>query len=197
MTMGLAACRNKDADKNPTTEPTTQPTTEATTGTTDTAIDPQANGATQVLTTIWNAVAEDKKFFAMGGDMENMVDNAPGNYSLTDEGISTVLYVPADQLQNVDQASSLMHGMMANHFTGAVFHMANGADANAFADAMKQSIDSARWICGTPEKLLIAVINGEYVLAAFGLNDNINAFETALAAAYPDAQVKYSEAIIG
>ena len=73
MTMGLAACRNKDADKNPTTEPTTQPTTEATT---DTTADPQANSATQVLTTIWNALAEDKKFFAMGGDMENMVDNA-------------------------------------------------------------------------------------------------------------------------
>ena len=193
-TMGLAACRNKGADKNPTTDPTTQPTTEATI---DTTVDSQANGATQVLTTIWNAVAEDKKFFAMGGDMENMVDNAPGNYSLTDEGITTVLCVPADQVQHVDQASSLIHGMMANHFTGAVLHMANGADASAFADAMKANIDSTRWLCGTPEKLLIAVIDGQYVLAAFGLTDNINAFETALATAYADSQIKYSEAIIG
>lgn len=194
MAVGLLACGNKNSGE--TTGSTTQATTEATTESTEgTTAVPEPNDATQVLTAIWNAMDESKKFFVMGGDMENSVDNAPGNYSLTDEGISTILYVPADQLENLDQASSLIHGMLVNNFTSAVFHMADGADAAAFADAMKSSIDSTRWLCGTPEKLLIAVIDGEYVLTAFGLNQNMTAFETALGTAYPDAKIKYSEAI--
>lgn len=198
--MGLAACGSKDSGE---TTPSTEATTEATEGTENTeggdidVVIPEGHEATKVMTAIWDKVDESKKFFAMGGDMEAMVNNAPGNYSLTDEGISTVLYVPADQLEKIDQASSLMHGMMANHFTGGVFHVVNADDAAAFADAMKASIGSAQWVCGQPEKLLIAVVEGEYVLAAFGLNDNIAAFETALTAAYADAEVKYSEAIAG
>lgn len=194
MAVGLLACGNKNSGE--TTGSTTQATTEATTESTEgTTVVPDPNDATQVLTAIWNAMDESKKFFVMGGDMENPVDNAPGNYSLTDEGISTILYVPADQLEKLDQASSLIHGMLVNNFTSAVFHMADGADAAAFADAMKSSIDSTRWLCGTPEKLLIAVIDGKYVLTAFGLNQNMTAFETALGTAYPDAKIKYSEAI--
>lgn len=195
MAVGLLACGNKNSGE--TTGSTTQATTEATTESTEgTTAVPEPNDATKVLTSIWNAMDESKKFFVMGGDMENPVDNAPGNYALTDEGISTILYVPADQLENLDQASSLIHGMLVNNFTSAVFHMADGADAAAFSDAMKSSIDSTRWLCGTPEKLLIAVIDGEYVLTAFGLNQNMTAFETALGTAYPDAKIKYSEAII-
>jgi len=50
-------------------------------------------------------------------------------------------------------------------------------------------------MCGFPEKMLIAVVGGEYVVVAYGLNDNVNPFETALTEAYPDTVVKYSEAI--
>lgn len=196
--LGLAACGSKaPAETTPSTEATTEATNDATEGTEEEIVVPEGHAATKVLTAIWDEVEESKKFFAMGGDMSAMVDNAPGNYSLTDEGINTVLYVPADQVEKIDQASSLMHGMMANHFTGGVFHVVNADDAAAFADAMKASFGSAQWICGQPEKLLIAVIDGEYVLAAFGLNDNIAAFEAALSTAYADAEIKYSEAIAG
>ena len=202
LAMSLVACGT--AGSGDTTPSTTESTTESTgmiednvSGTQDTVVTPEPNEATKVFTAIWNAVAEDKKFFAMGGDMNSMVDNAPGNYSLEDEGVTTVLYVPAEQIQNLAEISSLMHGMMANHFTGGVFRLTEGADATAFADAMKASIENAQWICGTPEKMLITVIDGEYVLAAFGLNDNIAAFEAALDIAYADAEVKYAEAITG
>ena len=195
--LGLAACGAKaPAETTPSTEATTE-AIEGTEGTESEVVIPEGHEATKVMAAIWNNVDESKKFFAMGGDMSAMVDNAPGNYSLTDEGISTVLYVPADQMEKIDQASSLMHGMMANHFTGGVFHVVSADDAAAFADAMKASIGSAQWICGQPEKLLIAVIEGEYVLAAFGLNDNIAAFEAALTTTYAEAEIKYSEAIAG
>jgi len=204
LVMGLVACGNTTAPE------TTPAATEDTTAVEDTAAatedtaaateeevaTPEPNEATLVLTNIWNAV-EGEKFFAMGGDMNNMVNDAPGNYSLEDEGLEATLYVPADQVANLQCASSLMHGMLANNFTCGVYKMAEGADAAAFADAMKAAIGSAQWICGMPEKLVVAVIDGNYVLVAFGINDAISPFETAITTAYAEAEIKYSEAITG
>lgn len=153
--------------------------------------------ALEILETIWAQYGDDEKFFAIGGDFGSPVDNAPGNYSLEDEGITTLLYVPADQLANIDQAASLIHAMNTNTFTSGVFHLADGVDAQAFATAVRDNVQSAQWMCGFPDKLIIAVVGGEYVLLAFGVNDAINPFETKLAAAYPDAQIAFNEAITG
>lgn len=154
--------------------------------------------ALEILTNVWALYGDDEKFFCMGGDFNNPVDNAPGNYSLEDaEMFSYQLYVPADQVANVDQAASLIHGMNTNTFTSGVFHMAEGADANAFATAVRDNVQNAQWMCGFPEKLIVAVIGGEYVLMVFGLNDAVNPFETKLATAYPDAVIAYNEAITG
>ncbi len=171
-------------------ETTTEPTTEP-------AIVVPAS-ALEILENIWGLYGEEEKFFTMGGDMNNPVDNAPGNYSLEDvEMFSYQLYVPADQVANVESAASLIHGMNVNTFTCGVFHMAEGADANAFATAVRDNVQSAQWMCGFPEKLIVAVVGGEYVLMVFGLNDAVNPFETKLAAAYPDAVISYNEAIAG
>ena len=154
--------------------------------------------ALEILENIWALYGDDEKFFCMGGDMNNPVDNAPGNYSLEDtEMLSYQLYVPADQAANIDQAASLIHAMNTNTFTSGVFHMAEGADANAFATAIRDNVQSAQWMCGFPEKLIVAVVGGEYVLMVFGLNDAVNPFETKLASAYPDAVIAYNEAITG
>ncbi len=151
--------------------------------------------ALEILTNIWNGVPEDKRFFAMGGDTANPVDSAPGNYSLTDEGLTTTLLVPAQQVENIDQAASLVHGMMLNNFTSGVFHVAQGKDAEAFATAMRETIVSNRWMCGMPEHFTIATIGGEYVLVYFGINDVIEPFANSLKTAYPDAVINYDEAI--
>ena len=151
--------------------------------------------ALEVLTNIWNGIPEDKRFFAMGGDMANPVDNAPGNYSLTDEGLTATLLVPAEQVENIDQAASLMHGMMANNFTGGVFHMAEGVKAEDFAKAMREAVVGNRWMCGMPEHFTIATIGGEYVLFYYGINDAIEPFANSLKTAYPDAVINYDEAI--
>lgn len=180
MAMGLVACGTTN---------NTPETTEA-----------KANvptSALEILETIWNGVPEDNRFFAMGGDMNNVVDGAPGAYSLEDEGLTATLLVPADQIANLDQAASLVHAMMLNNFTCGVFHMAAGADAAAFADVMYETISNNPWMCGMPEKMLIAVVGGEYVLAAFGINDAMAPVEASFAAAYADAEVKYNEAIAG
>ena len=172
--MSLAACNKKDEDKQKGDVPAS---------------------ALEILTNIWNGIPEEKRFFAMGGDMGSPVDNAPGNYSLTDEGLSATLLVPAEQIGSIDQAASLMHAMMANNFTSGVFHMAKGVEARDFADMMHQTIVNNRWLCGQPEHFTIATIGGEYVLMYFGLNDTIEPFKNSLKTAYPDAVINYDEAI--
>ena len=153
-----------------------------------------------ILETVWNSYAEEEKFFAMGGSYDedetknNMVDGAPGKYDVANEGLTSQLMVPAEQAANITDAASLMNGMMANHFTGAAFRV---ADAAAFAETMHTAIASARWICGMPEKMIVVIVGGEYVVAAFGLANNIDTFASKLSAAYPDAEVKYNEAIAG
>lgn len=180
----FAACGNNAN----TAETTTEPKVEV------------PESALVVLETIWGKYADENKFFAAGGSYDEdetknyMVDGAPGKYDLANEGMTTSLMVPADQVANVTDAASLMNGMMANYFTGGAFRV---ADAAAFADAMHTSIGAAQWICGQPEQMLIAVVGGEYVVAAYGLADNISVFSAALSAAYPDSEVKYNEAITG
>lgn len=154
--------------------------------------------ALEILENIWALYGDDEKFFCMGGDFSNPVDGAPGNYGLEDaEMFSYQLYVPADQIANVDQAASLIHAMNANTFTCGTFHMTEGTDAKAFATAVRENVQSAQWMCGFPEKLIVAVVGGEYVLMVFGLNDAVTPFETKLASAYPDAEILFNEAIAG
>lgn len=157
--------------------------------------DVKPGSALEMLETVWGSYAEDEKFFAMGGDMNNMVDNAPGKYSLDDEGMTATLLVPADQIANLDEAASLIHGMMLNNFTCGAYHVTG--DAQAFAEAMYNAISTNPWMCGQPEEMLIAIVGGEYVVAAFGITDIMDVFEAKLTAAYPGAKLAYNEAIAG
>ena len=164
-------------------------------GTTEPKVEVPAS-ALEILETVWGAYAEDEKFFVMGGDMTNMVDGAPGTFDVTDtESLTYTLLVPEAQYANVDAAASMVHGMLPNNFTCGVFHMAEGADAKAFAEAMKNAVNGNQWMCGMPEQLLISIVGGEYVLVAFGINDTINPFQTKLATAYPQAEQVCFEAI--
>ena len=198
--LGLAACGNDTAKD--TTPATTTPveTTEAPVETTEEFIEetipaPATNGASDLINAIWNAIPEDNKFFAMGGDWNNIADNAAGVYGLEDqEAITATLLIPADQIANVEEAASLMHAMMANNFTCGAFKV---TDAAAFAETMHGMISTNPWMCGMPEKMVIATIGGEHVVAMFGVNDAVNPFEEKLVAAYPDAVIVYSEAITG
>ena len=145
--------------------------------------------ALEILETVWGKFGEDEKFFAMGGDYDNMVDNAPGAVTNADY-LAGVLLVPAGT--ETLEAAGLVHGMNLNTFTAGAFKV---ADAAAFAETMHEAIASNQWMCGFPDKMVIATIGNEYVVAAFGVNDAINPFEAKFTEAYPAAEVVYSEAI--
>ena len=142
-----------------------------------------------VLETVWSTYGEDEMFAAMGGDMNNMVDNAPGAVTNADF-LAGVLLVPAGT--ETLEAAALVHAMNLNTFTAGAFKV---ADAAAFAETMHEAIASNQWMCGFPDKMVIATIGGEYVVAAFGLNDAMGPFEAKFVEAYPAAEIVYSEAI--
>ena len=150
--------------------------------------------ALEVLETVWGKM--EAGFPIIGGNMESAVDGAPGNYDMAfAENMPYNLLIPADQLPNITEAASAIHMMNANSFTAGVFHLAEGVTAADFAATMQNAVQNNQWMCGFPETLVIAAIGGEYVLVAFGVNDAMTPFQTALTAAYPEAEVLYNEAI--
>jgi hypothetical protein len=155
--------------------------------------------ALEVLENIWALYGDNEKFSVYGGNpKENYEDNiwdAPGSYDLTDENMSFNLLIPADQIPNVDDVASMTHGMMANNFNSAVFHLTAGTDAKAFADSMYQAVSGNMWMCGMPERTIVATL-GEYVIMAYGVGDAMVSFETHLVEAYPDADLVYNESLI-
>ena len=153
--------------------------------------------ALEVMTNIWALYERDEKFSVYGGNpKENYEDNvwdAPANYDLADENITFNLLVPADQLANVDDVASMTHGMMANNFNSAVFHVTG--DIKAFSEALYQSVSGNIWMCGMPDRVVIASI-GSYVVMAYGVENALTPFETHLMQAYPEAQTLYNESLV-
>lgn len=187
MLVAFAGCNNANAPETNAPE-TTAPVETTTAPTTEPAV--TIASALEILETVWGQFGDDEKFFAMGGDFDNLVDGAPGKASNTDF-LTGNLIVPADQTANITDAASLLHSMNANTFTGAAYAV---ADVQAFANAMQTAIQGNHWMCGFPEKLVIAEVSG-YVVVLFGHGDAVNPFLTKLTAAYPTTNVLVEEAI--
>ena len=157
-----------------------------------------STGALAVLENIWNQYGEGEKFAVIGGNMESPVDGAPGNYDMAyAENLTWNLLIPEAEIANVAEAATMIHMMNANTFTCGAVRLAEGADVEAFANTMRDAIQNNQWMCGFPENLTIAVIDGEYVLIAFGVNDAMTPFKAHLAQAYADAEILFNEAIAG
>ena len=207
MVLGLAACgTEKPVETTPveTTAPivTEAPETEAPEVETEApateAPAASATGALAVLENIWALYGEDEMFAVIGGNMEAPVDGAPGNYDMAyAENLTWNLLIPEDQIANIDEAATMIHMMNANTFTSGVVHLVEGADAEAFANTMRDAIQNNQWMCGFPETLTVAVIGGEYVLIAFGVNDAMNPFMTHFGEAFADANILFNEAVEG
>ena len=160
-------------------------------------VEPASNGALEVLDSIWALYGDEEKFPVMGGNPEGGLMDMPGVWDPAMlENLTYTTQLPAEQLENVTEAATMIHMMNANTFTGAVYGLAEGVDAAAFAQAVRDAVQSAQWMCGFPETLVVAVVDG-YVLAAYGLNDAMTPFQTHLTEAYADAEILFSEAIAG
>lgn len=151
-----------------------------------------------LLNTVWASYAEDEKFPAAGGDMltdETTNWEGPAAFSLDAEALNASLHFPTESVSKIDDAASLVHAMNANTFTAGVFHVANSADVDALTQEITATINSTQWMCGFPEKMLIATV-GDTIVACVGNTDLIDTFNAKLAAAYPEAVVVENAAIV-
>lgn len=152
------------------------------------------SAAVAALTTVWNEVvadealisafgaasSEDLASYFAGGDSFEM--GTPAVFSLAERDALVFTFgVPEENKEDVAELASIMHAMNPNNLTAAAYVLAEGEDAAAFATALKDGISTMQFLCGAPEQLVIAEVDG-IVISAFGGADIINAFNTALAA---------------
>ena len=181
-----------DASQTENTTVTTEPTTDTSAPETDAASDPKA-----LLDAIWNNYKEDDKFPAAGGDYDeaNMVDGAPGNVGLAEaENVENLVGFPAGSIDEIDAAASLFHMMNGNSFTCGAYRVKDGTDMDALAQSIRDAIQGRRWMCGFPDKVLVATVDN-YIVSVFGLEDLVDNFRDTMLATYSATSVVFDEPI--
>ena len=154
--------------------------------------------ALEILTTVWGTYEEADKFLVAGGDSANQNFEGPAAFDAANaEELDVTLGFPAAQVEQIDDAASMMNAMMANNFTAGVYHVKadNKDDVETVATTIKDNIMAKQWMCGMPEKMVIVVID-DYVVSAFGLGDTIDVFKTKVTETYGNAYVLYEEVIV-
>ena len=195
MVFGFAACGgNKDNGENQGNEQQNE------------EVKVDVADATELFNKVWTnyteTAGEDLQFFCMGGSMKEdgtFEDGKAGKFDHTkpeDTGMESQLCISADAIAMVDDAASLMHGMMVNNFTGAAYHVADKANTQAVVDGIKERTLNNQWMCGFPEKLIIVTVGEDYVISAFGNGMIIDAFKTSVTTVYGElASVVVEEAL--
>lgn len=191
MMLTFVACGSKEEVKDDTTNDVTGDT-EDTGKTEDPApagLKDVADAPIDILNNIWNKVPEDNRFFVGGGDAENSVMGGAG--LVKDPAAFQFPYlIPESEVSKIDNAASIMHGMIVNNFAAIALHYTNKADVEASAKAIEESYTTARWDCGFPERLYIVQIGNETIVAMRGLNDALNVFIPAISEAYSADSIK-------
>ena len=157
------------------------------------------SSAVDLLTAAWHNVPEDNKFPVFGGapgdDMENITDNAPGNFPVDNtDALEIHLAFPAAMADKIDSAASLIHMMNANTFTAGAYHVKDTGTISDITAAIKDSVMNKQWMCGFPEKLVIVTAD-DIIVSVFGNGDLVDAFIDGVTFAYPSAQTVCDEPI--
>ena len=151
--------------------------------------------ALTILNAIWNTYSDEEKFPAAGGDSEHAVDGAPGSFDVSNaDSLSYQLTFPADDASLIDSAASLVHMMNLNTFTCGAFHVADANNVARLADDLRPTIQSKHWMCGFPDKMLIAT-SGNLIVSVYGDEELVNTFRDKLLALDTGFTAVYDEAI--
>ena len=179
LTMSFVACNKTEPET--TTEPTAQDTKapETTVEETTEAVValPYAN-AIELLNIIFNGynaaqATDDTKLWVCGGNINNFETCNPEGpaafVALDNEDYNQNLGIPAAEADKIASAASMFNMMNANTFNCFTVQLNDGVDADAFISTLKDNILARQWICGAPEKLVIAKAPGNCIIAVWGV----------------------------
>ena len=146
------------------------------------------NAPVDILNDVWDIYKQDQKFWALGGDLNNIVNEAPGTFNIKDtQALAFNLLCKDEAAEMIDSAASLIHALNANLFTAAAYHLKDKNDVSQFAQKMQENILNNRWIDGFPDKLWVATVGEEYVVVVFGVSEIADTFKTNLMAVFDTA----------
>ena len=161
--------------------------------------------ANDILTKVWDTYEiEDTdgnmyndRFALMGGHFDSAVMDMPAKYDLTKTGDLELMYcVPQDVIPMLDDAATMVHLMRASTFTAGAYHVTDVSNVKSVVEAIKTQTLGNQWLGGFPDRHVIAVIDEQYVVAAFGDEKVIENFEQALKEVFgKQAVVEVKEAI--
>ncbi len=161
---------------------------------TNTTVD--VKDATELLTKIWNtyeAVDTDNnmyndRFPILGGHQESYTNEAPGQYDITKTAdLERSLCFPADKVELIDDAATMVHLMHANTFSAGAYHVKDASKINEVAKAISDCTMRNQWLDGEPDELLIVTIGDNYVVSAFGEDELIDYFRAGIQTVYGDS----------
>jgi len=145
---------------------------------------PSVPAPLELLQTTWDAIPEDSRFPAYGGNLTGEIQEGPGQLDLENTDFLTyTMLVPENQAKNVTQAAALIHLMNGNAFTCGVYQL-EGVTAADFSTDLGANIRGNQWMCGFPNRMVIAAFGEDTVLAAFGWDDAMTLFLDALTKSY-------------
>ena len=165
MMFSLAACGGNN-------DTTTEASTEAPTEAPELAYK-SAEELLKLLMDSYNATAaEEAKLYVCGGNINNFDTTNPEGpaafVALEDADFDTNLGYPTADVAKQDDTASMFNMMNVNVFNCYAVHFTNSADVDAMADTIKENILNRQWICGSPEKLVIAKMPGDYLVVVWG-----------------------------
>ena len=176
LTMSFVACTGNGETTTEAPETTVAPeTTEEVTEAP--VVLPYANAAEllQIIFEKYNAAqaTDDTKLWVCGGNINNFDTCNPEGpaafVALDNEDYNANLGIPAAEASKIASAASMFNMMNANTFNCFTVQLNEGVDADAFVSTLKDNILARQWICGAPEKLVIAKAPGNCIIAVWGV----------------------------
>lgn len=159
------------------------------TGSESGAVKTEYADAQALLEAVWNATKEDEPPAVVGGMGNNVTEGMPMAISLDEpDTIAAGLNVPADLVEQSEDASVMMNAMMANAFTASAWQLKDSASAQTLVDQIKTTLSDTHWLCTMPEVYSI-VEYGNEIIVVYGYSDQVKPFIDALRSVCPDAKI--------
>ena len=179
LTMSFVACNEGNTDvtteaENNSTEAPVETTVEETEAP---VVLPYANAAEllQIIFDKYNAAqaTDDTKLWVCGGNINNFETCNPEGpaafVALEAEDYNANLGIPAAEADKIASAASMFNMMNANTFNCFTVQFKDGTDVDASINTIKENILARQWICGAPEKLVIAKAPGNCIIVVWGV----------------------------
>lgn len=151
-------------------------------------ITPQTSGG-EILLNVWQTYPQENRFSIIGGSMENPAEDTPGDLNMAQpQELADRFLFPEAYLGTVKSGASMVHLMNSTIFTGAIVELAEDAPLQELTKQWEENVQKNFWICGHPDKLLIARVDNHLVMA-YGLAENVEIFRETLGKHYAQAQM--------